>query len=214
MSTLFHDNPIIAAVVTALRVLGCITRSNAAALLSLTTVQLTAREVTAVLAAFPAEVGVTVTRRRSGRVCIVVHETEPATDSGPAQQWIAPVFVRPWVAEHAGRRLQALLRIAALDAPAVDGHPAWCESVPHLLPNDPTCELHIGGDYALDGSQGLSFGLEQSPDRFGGETRIHFVAESIDQAFAGVHLTLEDAEWLAAQLVDVRAPRRLEAVTA
>jgi trimethylamine:corrinoid methyltransferase-like protein len=57
MSTLFDGNPIIAAVVTALRVLGAVSRTNADALLGLTTVQLTDRERTAVLDAFPPHAG-------------------------------------------------------------------------------------------------------------------------------------------------------------
>lgn len=47
-------NPVVAEVANALRVLGCIDRSNAAALLSLTVVHLTDRERDAVLAEFPA----------------------------------------------------------------------------------------------------------------------------------------------------------------
>jgi hypothetical protein len=47
-------NPVVDEVAQALRVLGCITRGNADALLSLTVVHLTDRERTAVLAHFPA----------------------------------------------------------------------------------------------------------------------------------------------------------------
>lgn len=53
---LFADNPVVRAVVVALRVLGCVTRSNADSLLSLTVVQLTDRERAVVLDAFPLEV--------------------------------------------------------------------------------------------------------------------------------------------------------------
>jgi hypothetical protein len=55
VNTVFEGNPIIAAVVAALRLLGCITRTNADALLSLTTVDLTEREWAAVLDAFPTD---------------------------------------------------------------------------------------------------------------------------------------------------------------
>lgn len=55
MTTLFlrFPNPVINAVVYALTVLGCVTRANAAAVLSLTTVDLTGSEKTIVLEQFP-----------------------------------------------------------------------------------------------------------------------------------------------------------------
>lgn len=66
MAILPEPNPIITAVITALRVLGCFTRTNADALLSLTVVDLSARERLAVLADFPDDEGAHIVRTPDG----------------------------------------------------------------------------------------------------------------------------------------------------
>jgi hypothetical protein len=147
--------------------------------------------------------GITTAVRRSGRVCLIVHEI----DRG--QRFDAAVFVPVRIAHRIGRTLQTLIRIAGLDAAPVDGHPVWCESAPDhdLMPNWPVHELHVGGDFHV-GNQVVSFSLSQDPGQFDGQPYVHFVADGW-YADAGVRLQLRDAAHLAEQLVAVRAPRRL-----